>query len=58
MATKKKTKKEKQYSYDEYCKTFYPNPTLGQKTSPHDPKAFGRRLAEEVLKKVADSQHK
>lgn len=56
-ATKKKTNKgEKLYSYEEYRKTFYPNPDLEQKIAPQDPKVFGRRLAEQALKEAAKSQ--
>lgn len=53
MASSKKGKKaEKEYSYEEFIKTFYPKPTGENRPKPSDPKDFGTRLAEAALKRV------
>jgi hypothetical protein len=53
MAEKKGGKKgEKTYSYEEYRKTFYPNPPPQNDIASQDPKLFGRQLAEDALKQV------
>jgi len=43
----------KLYSYDEFRKTFYPDSNLELQTS-QDPKAFGRKLGEEAVKKIKE----
>jgi hypothetical protein len=55
MATKKGVKKTaKLYSYDEFCKTFYPRTDVDRKVSPQDPKVFGRKLGEEAVRKIRE----
>ncbi len=56
MLKTKRTAKtvEKEYSYDEFRKTFYPNPDLERKISPQDPKVFGRKLGEEAVKRISE----
>lgn len=53
MATAKKGKKvEKEYSFEEFLKTFYPKPKQRDKPKPSDPKDFGAKLAEAALRRV------
>lgn len=52
--TKKKATKNKlqnrQYSYDEYRKAFYPKPQ--PKPNAQEPEVFGAKLAEEALRQL------
>lgn len=50
--TKKGKKGEREYSYEEFLKTFYPKPTGENKPKPSDPKDFGVKLAEAALKRM------
>ena len=43
----------KLYSYDEFRKTFYPDSNLELPT-PQDPRAFGRKLGEEAVKRIKE----
>lgn len=58
MAAKKKATKQKiqnrQYSYDEYRKAFYPKPQPSP--NPQEPEVFGARLAEEALKELKQEE--
>jgi hypothetical protein len=51
--TETKAKGTKLYSYDEFRKTFYPDSNFELPT-PQDPRAFGRRLGEEAVKKIKE----
>lgn len=56
MATTQKAKTRartttKLYSYDEFRRTFYPGSDFELPT-PQDPRAFGRKLGEEAVKKI------
>jgi hypothetical protein len=48
---RKRNAKIKFYSYNEFRRTFYPDSDLELPT-PQDPKAFGRKLGEEAVKKI------
>jgi hypothetical protein len=58
MATKKKSTKKKiqnrEYSYDEYRKAFYPKPQPSP--NPQEPEVFGARLAEEALRQLKQEE--
>jgi hypothetical protein len=57
-AKKKKSTKSKiqdrQYSYDEYRKAFYPKPQPSP--NPQEPEVFGAKLAEETLRQIKQEE--
>ena len=60
MTAKKKSIKSKtqnrQYSYDEYRKAFYPKPQPSP--NPQEPEVFGARLAEEALRQLKQEEER
>jgi len=51
---KKTSKKEKNYSYYEFLREFYPNSKSKDEMVSREPKTFGSLLAEEAIKKVRE----
>jgi len=51
--TRAKATGVKLYSYDQFRKTFYPDSNFELQT-PQDPRAFGRKLGEEAVKKIKE----